>query len=132
MTKHFCHLPCGAHWTDRNQAPVSFLNSWAKRILWVRLGSLVTGFALSLLMWAQSAAAQQSGALPKLVISPPGAGIRELFEHPGDWARARQLTGAILYADHNLTRWDDATLLQWFAMMRSWNAACPQNAAAMR
>src|ERR1700759_5054471 len=131
MRKHFCHLPCGAHWTDRNQAPVSFLNSRAKWILRVRLG-LVTGFALSLLMWAQSAAAQQSGALPKLVISPSGAGIRELVEHPDDWARARQLTGAILYADHNLTRWGDATLHQWFAMMRSWNISLELEVGAIK
>jgi hypothetical protein len=59
--------------------------------------------------------------IPKLVISPPGDGLRELFKHPDSWPQARALTGALLYADHNLAHFSDAELQEWFRMMREWN-----------
>jgi hypothetical protein len=77
--------------------------------------------ALALLALGQPAHAQAPRPTPKLVIAPPGDGMRELFEHPDAWPQARALTGAILYADHNLTHLEDDELRAWFALMRTWN-----------
>ena len=65
-------------------------------------------------------AGQPTPPIPSLVISPPGDGIRELFEHPNGWKQARALTGALLYADHNLSHFSDDELRKWFRMMHEW------------
>lgn len=65
--------------------------------------------------------ARADPTLPRLVIDPPGDGFRQLFEHPDQWQRARAMTDELLYADHNLARFSDSDLKEWFAMMRNWH-----------
>lgn len=62
----------------------------------------------------------QAPPLARMVISPPGDEIRQLFLHPDDWRDARAMTGALLYADHNLSHFSDDELRAWFATMRGW------------
>jgi len=72
------------------------------------------------ILFVTAASQAQSPKLPRMVISPPGDGIRELFLHPDDWRDARAMTGALLYADHNLSHFSDDELRVWFATMRGW------------
>jgi hypothetical protein len=69
---------------------------------------------------------------PKLVISPPGDGLRELFEHPDDWRQARALTGSLLYPDHHLVHFTDAELQKWFGMMRGWGISLELEVGAIK
>jgi hypothetical protein len=87
---------------------------------------------LAFLMLHYPAHAQAQRPMPELVIAPPGDGIRELFEHPTAWPKARALTGAILYADHNLTHLKDAELQAWFALMRTWNISLELEVGAIK
>jgi hypothetical protein len=70
--------------------------------------------------------------MPKLVIAPPGDGMRALFQHPDEWPQARAQTGAILAADHNLTHFSDTELQTWFAMMRAWNISLELEVGAIK
>jgi hypothetical protein len=83
---------------------------------------LATGF--------QQVMAQPSIAppLPRYVIGPPnsekenrGLCLRELFEHPDQWAETRKITDALLYADWAFKSFNDAELKQWLAMLNGWN-----------
>jgi len=50
-----------------------------------------------------------------------GRALRELFEHPEQWARTRAAIQALGYADHNLNRqFTDEQLQPWFAMLNQW------------
>jgi hypothetical protein len=70
--------------------------------------------------------------MPKLVIGPPGDGIRDLFEHPDAWPKTRALTAAILCADHSLSHISDADLQTWFALMRTWGISLELEVGAIK
>ena len=96
------------------------------------VGRLATVATLFLFTLMQAPNAQPARAIPGLVISPPGEGIRDLFQFPAAWADARAQTRAILYADHNLSRFSDAELRTWFAMMRTWNISLELEVGAVK
>lgn len=75
---------------------------------------------------------QTTRTMPRLVICPPGDGMRALFEHPDEWTQTRAQTGAILAADHNLAHFSDADLQSWFAMMRTWNISLELEVGAIK
>ena len=84
------------------------------------LNRLWLGFLVATAIMLAAAGSQaQSPPLPRIVISPPGNGLRELFLRPDDWGDARAMIGALLYADHNLSHLRDDGLRAWFAIMRS-------------
>lgn len=104
-------------------------NACSRRCPWWRVAVVSI---VSLLTLRVGVNAQTPAPLPKLVIAPPGDGLRELFQHPDEWSQARALTGAILYADHNLTHLSDAELQTWFAMMRTWHISLELEVGAIK
>jgi hypothetical protein len=92
------------------------------RILWFNCKvSMRWCIGLALLVHALPAQSNPLDLTPKVVIAPPDDGLRDLFEHPDSWPKARALTGALLYADHNLTHLKDNDLRRWFAQMGTWH-----------
>jgi hypothetical protein len=82
----------------------------ARAGLWVIAGALV---------WPMLAA-----AAPPVWMAPPGdqgRALRELFDHPDEWAATRLRIQGLGYADHNLARqFSDAEMRPMFAQLKSW------------
>ena len=91
---------------------------------------VVTSFAF--LVPGQTGPTELERPIPKLVIAPPGDGLRDLFEHPDEWHEARAVTDTLLYADHNLTHLSDVELRGWFAQMRTWNMSLELEVGAIK
>lgn len=74
---------------------------------------------------AAPALAQVALPLPRVVMIPPshkeGQCLRELFEQPEAWARARAAVDALGYADHMLNRqFSDDELAAWLPRLAEW------------
>jgi len=82
---------------------------------------------LAFLAIVSPSAADAQKEIAKAYLGPPsghkGAQLRELFEHPDQWARTRALTGGILYADHAFSDFSDAELRAWFDQLTQWKLA---------
>lgn len=96
-----------------------------RKVLWSFLAS-------ALLAPSRPVHAQASHSIPKLVISPPGDGLRDLFEHANEWAQARSLTGMIVYADHSTLNFSEGDLRTWLATMRTWNIGLEFEVGALK
>ncbi|MDR3109194.1 MAG: hypothetical protein LBU65_05840 [Planctomycetaceae bacterium] len=77
-------------------------------------------------------------AVARFVLGPSGMNdgqaIRELAEHPEQWATVRAKTGSILYADHVLNRQfkDDAPLTELFGKFRKINVPLQLEVGAVK
>ena len=84
--------------------------------------SLTACFPLS----GQSAPTPGPSPLPLVVMGPPdiehGRCLRELFEHPDQWAKTRAVVNELLFPDHGFSNknFTDDEMRAWFAQMQQW------------
>ena len=93
--------------------------------------------ALAALGFLAPNAEAQAPAAPTVWISPPasdnGRSLREMFEHPDQWAQARAGTDVLFYTDLNFQhQFTDAELGAWLPKMSGWHVKLALEVGAVK